>query len=66
MLEGKGSLVTGSSESIDTAIANAFAEAGANVMLNGERNHEAIEAQSDRIIADYGTKVDYRIATFNE
>lgn len=66
MLEGKGALVTGSSGSIGTAIANALAEAGANVMLNGYRNPEAIEAQRDRMIADYGTKVDYRIADLNE
>lgn len=66
MLEGKGALVTGSSGSIGTAIANALAEAGANVMLNGYRNPEAIEVQRDRMIADYGTKVDYRIADLNE
>ncbi len=66
MLKGKGALVTGSSGSIGTAIANALAEAGANVMLNGFRNPEAIEAQRDRMIADYGTKVDYRIADLND
>lgn len=66
MLEGKGALVTGSSGSIGTAIANALAEAGANIMLNGYRNPEAIEAQRDRMITDYGTKVDYRIADLNE
>lgn len=66
MLKGKGALVTGSSGSIGTAIANALAEAGANVMLNGYRNSDAIEAQRDRMIADYGTTVDYRIADLNE
>ena len=66
MLEAKGALVMGSSGSIGTAIANAFAEAGASVMLNSDRNPEAIEAQRDRMIADYGTKVDYRIANLNE
>ena len=50
MLEGEGALVTGSSGSIGTAIANALAEAGANVMLNGYRNPESIEAQRDRMI----------------
>jgi 3-hydroxybutyrate dehydrogenase len=62
MLEGKGALVMGFSGSIGTALA----EVGANVMLNGYRNPEAIEAQRDRIIADYGTKVDYRVADLNE
>ena len=66
MLEGKGALVTGSSGSIGTAIANALAEGGANVMLNGFRNPELIETQRDRMVTDYGTKVDYRIADLNE
>ena len=65
MLEAKGALVMGSSGSIGTAIANAFAEAGASVMLNSDRNPEAIEAQRDRMITDYGSKVDYRIADLN-
>ena len=66
MLKGKGAVVTGSSGSIGTAIADALAEAGANVMLNGFRNPEKIEKQRDRMIADYRTKVDYRIADLNE
>lgn len=66
MLKGKGALVTGSSGSIGTAIANALAAAGANVMLNGFRDPEKIEKQRDRMIAEYGVKVDYRIADLND
>lgn len=66
MLKGRGALVTGSSGSIGIAIANALAEAGAKVMLNGFRNPELIERQRDRMIRDYGTTVDYRIADLND
>lgn len=66
MLEDKGELVMGSSRSIGVAIASALAEVGGNDMLNDCLNLEAIEAQRNNMIADYGAQVDWRIANLNE
>lgn len=54
-LAGRRALVTGSSRGIGFAIAKAFAEAGAEVILNG-RNQEALGAAAARL-AESGAKV---------
>ena len=55
MLEGKNALITGSTGGIGCAFANALADKGCNIMLNGfglpqeiERIHAAIEAKGVR------------------
>lgn len=47
-LEGKTAIVTGASKGIGAAIAHAFAEAGARVVLSS-RKQEAVEAVADQI-----------------
>lgn len=54
-LAGRRALVTGSSRGIGLAIARAYAEAGAEVILNG-RNQEALGAAAARL-AESGAKV---------
>jgi gluconate 5-dehydrogenase len=54
-LAGRRALVTGSSRGIGFAIAKAYAEAGAEVILNG-RNQEALGAAAARL-AESGAKV---------
>lgn len=54
-LAGRRALVTGSSRGIGFAIAKAFAEAGAEVILNG-RNQEALGAAAARL-AESGARV---------
>src|SRR4051812_21789365 len=43
-LRGRTAIVTGSGQNIGRGIALALARAGANVVINGHRNVEAIEA----------------------
>ncbi|MFZ0095128.1 MAG: SDR family NAD(P)-dependent oxidoreductase, partial [Pseudolabrys sp.] len=43
MLEGKAAVVTGSTSGIGLGIAQALAEAGCNIMLNGFGEAQAIE-----------------------
>jgi 3-oxoacyl-[acyl-carrier protein] reductase len=66
-LDGRTALVTGSGQNIGRAIALAFARDGANVVINGHRNQEAIEAVAEEarglgvramaILADVGDPV---------
>lgn len=50
-LAGKTAIVTGSGQNIGRAIALHFARAGANVVVNGRRNRDAIEAVADEVRA---------------
>jgi len=52
-------LVTGSTSGIGLAIAGAFAQQGANVMINGFGDAEAIEKERAGIEAEFGVKALY-------
>jgi NAD(P)-dependent dehydrogenase (short-subunit alcohol dehydrogenase family) len=65
--QGRTALVTGSGQNIGRAIALAFARDGANVVINGHRNQDAIEAVAEEarglgagaiaVLADVGDPV---------
>src|ERR1700753_1554308 len=59
MLKGKVALVTGSTSGIGLAIARAFAKQGANVVINGFGDKDAIEKERAGIEADFGVKALY-------
>ena len=59
MVKGKTAVVTGSTSGIGRAIAVAFAEAGANVMLNGFGETDAIEGLRADLAARYGVGIAY-------
>lgn len=59
MLQGKTSLVTGSTSGIGKAIATRFAEAGANVAINGFGDADEIEAFRKELESQYGIKAIY-------
>ncbi|MET0920545.1 MAG: SDR family oxidoreductase [Acidimicrobiia bacterium] len=56
-LTGRTALVTGSGRNIGRAIALAFAERGANVVVNGHRDQAAIDAVVDEITAAGGKAI---------
>jgi len=58
-LQAKTALVTGSTSGIGLAIARAFAEQGANVVVNGFGDPAAIEAERAKIEADFGVRAAY-------
>lgn len=62
MLRGKTALVTGSTSGIGLMIAQTLAQNGANIVLNGFGEAEAIEAERTRFEKDYGVKVSYDAA----
>ncbi|MPW22906.1 3-hydroxybutyrate dehydrogenase [Paraburkholderia sp. CNPSo 3157] len=59
MLTGKAAIVTGSTSGIGLAIATAYAAHGADVMLNGFGNADAIEATRARLEHEHGVRVRY-------
>ncbi len=59
MLKGKVALVTGSTSGIGLAIARAYAKQGANVVINGFGDKDAIEKERTGIEADFGVKALY-------
>ncbi len=58
-LKGKSAIVTGSTSGIGLAVARALAEAGADVMLNGLGEPDAIEAARASVVALGGGAVLY-------
>lgn len=65
-LEGKTAIVTGSTSGIGLGIANAFAEAGANVVLNGLGDLAAIERTRADLQASHAVTVTYAAANMAE
>jgi 3-hydroxybutyrate dehydrogenase len=59
MLKGKVAVVTGSTSGIGLAIARAYAEQGADVVINGFGDHDAIETERSGIEKDFGVKALY-------
>ena len=58
-LKGKSAVVTGSTSGIGLAYARAFAAEGANVLLNGFGEPDAIEAERAGIEREFGVKAIY-------
>ena len=59
MLKGKVALVTGSTSGIGLGIATAFAQQGADIVLNGFGDAAAIENERAGLAEKYGVKVIY-------
>ena len=62
MLKGKRAVVTGSTSGIGLAIARELAASGANVVINGFGEAQAIEAERSRIETDFGVQAVYLAA----
>ncbi|NLY27510.1 MAG: 3-hydroxybutyrate dehydrogenase [Alcaligenaceae bacterium] len=59
MLQGKNAVVTGSTSGIGLAVAQELASKGANVVLNGFGDAQAIEKERAQIEQQYGVKAVY-------
>jgi 3-hydroxybutyrate dehydrogenase len=59
MLQGKTAVVTGSTSGIGLAIARAYAQQGANIVINGFGKPDEIEAERAGIEADFGVIARY-------
>ena len=59
MLKGKNAVVTGSTSGIGLGVARALAGAGANVLLNGFGEADAIARIRQDIASEFGVKVGY-------
>jgi 3-hydroxybutyrate dehydrogenase len=66
MLEGRVSLVTGSTSGIGLGIARALAAAGSHVVLNGFGKPEDIAEAEARLIAEFGVKAHYSPADMSK
>lgn len=58
-LKGRVAVVTGSTSGIGLAVAKALAKQGANVVINGFGDADAIEKERSKIESDYGVKCWY-------
>lgn len=65
-LNGKSALVTGSTSGIGLGIAQALAQAGANVMLNGSRPAAEVETLRAELAAQTGVQVAYARADMSQ
>jgi 3-hydroxybutyrate dehydrogenase len=65
-LEGKVSLVTGSTSGIGLGIARAFAAQGSAVVLNGFGKPDEIEATTKKLIADYNVRAFHSAADMSK
>ncbi len=65
-LKGKNALVTGSTSGIGLAIAKALAGQGANVIINGFGEADAIEKERAGLEKDYGVKAWYNGADLSK
>ncbi|MES2205527.1 MAG: 3-hydroxybutyrate dehydrogenase [Pseudomonadota bacterium] len=59
MIKGKTALITGSTSGIGLGIAEAFAKAGARIVLNGFGDAAEIKALQERLASTYGVEVTY-------
>jgi 3-hydroxybutyrate dehydrogenase len=59
MFKGKVALVTGSTSGIGLAIARAYAKQGADIVINGFGDKDAIEKERAGIASDFGVKALY-------
>jgi len=66
MLKGKAAVVTGSTSGIGLAIARGLGAAGADVMINGFGEVEAIEAERAGIESEYGVRAVYNGADMSK
>jgi 3-hydroxybutyrate dehydrogenase len=66
MLEGKVSLVTGSTSGIGLGIARALAQAGSAVVLNGFGKPEDVAEAQARLISDFGVEARYSPADMSK
>ncbi len=65
-MKGKSAVVTGSTSGIGLGIAEGFAKAGANVVLNGFGDADEIEQNRARLAADNGVDVRYDAADMSK
>ena len=65
-LEGRVSLVTGSTSGIGLGIAHALAAAGSAIMLNGFGKPEDIAETQARVVSEFGVKVRYFASRYVE
>lgn len=66
MLKGKVAVVTGSTSGIGLGIATAFAQQGADIVLNGFGDADAVEKLRAQLAEQYGVRVRYDSADLSQ